>query len=118
MRKSISKYFKLLIGFVTMLTAFGINPIPVSAEGDGVLTGAYSFERYFTEDTISALTGGSALAPATMKTVKGEMLSNLFSIEPGAKAEIGQNYTNTYEKASAEAYKQSVRRCRSLSVYS
>ena len=98
MQKSLKKIFNVFLGLLMTLTMIGVNPTPVYAEGDGSLTGIYSFARYFTQESMNPFTSGGYSVAAVLRDSSGKVIGDLFCIEPGTHTGVGANYTNTYEQ--------------------
>ena len=100
MSKSFKKFLGLFMSILTAISVMGVTPTPVYAEGEtGELTGIYKFSEYFTSESMAPLSAGYPTA-AVLSDSNGEVLANLFCIEPDVYTGIGASYTNSQSPAS------------------
>ena len=96
LKDRIQKAGKLLIAVLTAVSAFAFTPniSTVYAESSGKLTSVYKFEGYFTHASLSALTKGYGGA-SVMKDDSGNIVADLFCIEPDKLTGVGADYVDT-----------------------
>lgn len=96
LKDRIRKTGKFLIAVLTAAStlAFTPNTSPVYAESGGKLTSVYKFDGYFTHESLSALTKGYSAA-SVLKDGSGNIIADLFCIEPDKLTGIGVDYVDT-----------------------